>query len=411
MKLISGFLSLAFAPIIIMLSSYTQIGTTIVLGLFFVLQLVLSYKENRNILSLNFVFTASWWGTIFLSSFKWHPAQRDWSMLTWMILFGAYVFYILGFELIKHINNNRKNRVGKVVDNIDPIKYKKWLMVYLLIVLFSFALEVMICGLPAFSDDMSAYVEFGLPFIHYITVSCILLPPMTFYYWYKLINKQFNFEIILIIIMTIVGAIIPVLIVSRQLMFTEIFVFVILFYYIKKESPGFKMLFTVASIVLLSWIGISELRNQYDDYLNVVLEFDRFEIEDMPLALKYFYTDICLNYDNLDLNIDKLNEFAYGRYEILPILRVFGFGKIFPDLFEVDIETFKVMEVFTTYPMCFVGYRDFGTLGALAYMFFVGLICGYIEKIKYESIFDYIMYAICIYGMLFSFFYSYLSVE
>lgn len=181
--------SLILSLIIIFLLSFRiSNGIIVVLLLaFMTYQLVLIFRNSKSPFDMDFVFTLVWFTSMSLSVLQLHPVQINWSITPWICFLGAYIFYLIG-SLIEMNLHQVKN--SAFVLNKNNTKSS----IYLLLMLISvpFIIEVLHSGIPALSGSMSAYKDFGIPVIHYLTVSCVLLPPFIIFYFVKFESSFFD---------------------------------------------------------------------------------------------------------------------------------------------------------------------------------------------------------------------------
>lgn len=371
----------------------------VVLLAFMMYQLVLIFRNSKNIFDMDFVFTLVWFTSMSLSVLQLHPVQVNWSITSWICFLGAYVFYLIG-SLVETNLHQVKNNVFALNKNNTKIS------IYLLLILISvpFIIEVLHSGIPAFSGSMSAYKDFAMPIIHYLTVSCVLLPPFIIFYFVKFETSFFDkiiFSVIFIYSITI-----PILIVSRQLIILALILSVLSYYFASNKTLGLRNAILLLCVLCVVWLITSGLRNQNEDYLNTVFEYNLFKIN-LPLSLKNVYSYIAWNFDNFNYNIQFI-EFKFGKNFLEPFLSFFGARKFLPDdFFSTTLP--NIFETYTTMPITYNGYQDFGILGVFLYMCFIGYICQFFKDNSKLSFFNFMEYALCIYGLAMSFFTSFFS--
>lgn len=393
--------SLIITTIILFLLSINVSNSIIVILLlaFMIYQLSLIFHSSKNLFDMNFVFTLVWFMSLSLSVLQLHPIQVNWSMTSWICFLGAYLFFLIGslVEISCHASTN-----VYFILNKDSTKFSIYLL--LILVTIPFIIEVLHSGIPAFSGSMSAYKDFAMPFIHYLTVSCVLLPPFIIYYFVKF-NSSF-FDKVIFPTILIYAVSIPILIVSRQLIILTLILSVLSYYFASDKIPKLSNAVLLLVVLFILWIITSALRNQNESYMNAVFEYNLFKIN-LPLSLKNAYSYVAWNFDNFNYNINFI-DFKFGRNFLEPFLSFFGARKFLPDVF-FNNELPNIFKTYTTMPITYNGYQDFGIVGVLFYMFFIGYICQFFKDNSKLSFFNFLEYALCIYGLSMSFFTSFFS--
>lgn len=348
-----------------------------------------TYLNSKSIFSLVFFFTVG------LSMLRLHHYQVEWKYMTFVILEFSYFSFLLGYDI-------GKKRIEKQKVNIDYRKIKLVMNTIFYLSVIALIVETMIRGyLPLFSSNMASYQKFSVTGIHYFTVSCVVYLPFSYYVLknYEIDNK----EKIKLIIKSLLTIAIPILIVSRQLLIMEI----ILTFFIALKFANKKSLLVIIIFLILgifSWVLIGNFRNQDENYLKSALKIQ----DDAPLstANMRLYMYLSFNYDNFNANVDNVERLTYGYESLFPIFALTGTKFLLNDY--LDVDHIRVINSFTTYPIQMCAYSDFGLLGVIVYMFFIGLFCKKIE-LKSDNIFNLIYKSITWYSLAFSFFTSFFS--
>lgn len=395
------FISIAFSILVCMLAAlhinnYILIG---IMGLFMLYQVCSIYLKKRNIFDIDIIFIIVWLSSLILSLLKLHPIQIEWSLKAWFAFMATYASYFVGSLCGKINYRPKKYSFVMSAKNIELA-----INIAVILVIVPFTIEVMHSGIPAFSSSMSAYMDFSLPIIHYFTVSCVLIPPLVIYYLCKF--KVSKLKLCVYFCWIVVSICIPILIVSRQLIILSIVISVLTYYYAVNRTPKLKNVVMLGISFVVFWIFISSLRNQDENYLNANFEYNLFKI-DLPLSIKNIYSYVAWNFDNFNHNINYI-DFKYGRKFIEPFLSFFGARKFLPsDFFSSTLV--NIYPTYTTVPITYTGYQDFGLLGVVIYMIFIGYICYYFKANAKKDIFSNISYSLCVYGITMSFFTSFFS--
>lgn len=344
------------------------------------------------------IFTFVYFFTIGLSMMQLHHLQTTWKVSTFIVLELSYCSFLIGYY-IKDKRNSLAN------EKEDDLSLRKVLVISNIIFYFSIialTIEVIIRGgFPLFSKDMSAYYKFGVTGIHYFTVASVLYLPLAFEIItsYKLDKKKIS----IISIKSIICILIPILIVSRQLLIMEICL--VLFLILKKWTKQQILIILVGIIILSSsWFLIGKNRNQNDQYLRQALQIQ--DNAPMSVSNMNIYMYIAFNYDNLNYNIGRLTSHTYGYKSLYPIFALSGTKFILDEKINSNLE--RVVNVFTTYPIQMTPYQDFGLLGVVIYMLVIGAVCHIIESLNNNPINE-TYKSIIMYCLLFSFFSAFFS--
>ena len=398
------------------------------------LYIYFSYKENT-LFSLVGIFTIVWYISISLSQFRLNINQIPFSCKTWVILYLTYSLFILGYF------SNRKIKYNYQCIDFQINKHKILLVIIVLFVTIICFLGVELYvskEFPLFSNDPAAYLNFSISGIHYFVVSCILIPPLIIIYLDKNSFASQKQKVILIL-MAIICFLIPILIVSRQLLLLGIILSSVTFIILNKKYEK-KVVFSIMIIAILAFTLLSLGRNQNSEYLNYVFNstnqytnhyfdssfeltveeldiynklysgfdsFERIELFELPMPIYQIYMYITFNFDNLNFLIASTKQFYFGINIFYPILALTGIRFMFPLIDSISFP--RYLTTFNTFPICFVPYSDFGILGLIIYMFVIGMLSQKINNMKTSSVMNIIYYGLFVYSLLFSFFTSFFS--
>ena len=386
------------ASTIAIISYYTisNILSSIVLILLGI-EILIIYKKNYSyILNMPGIFGFIWFFTIGLSCLQLNHCQVDWNIETWIYLILTYIMFLIGFCI--KIGKNGEN--AKPKNRISKKQYLTFLFAISAVIVVAFLTEVLIRKqIPAFSNDMSSYHNFGVTGIHYFTVlSCLVLPItiVGIYYFRKEINKK---EWMLIITVNLIAISIPILIVSRHLILMTLVISAIVFLILNNKKEKLALIATMI-IAIIGWFGISSLRNQNDEYLRQALDIQENALLSIKNMQVYMY--IACNYDNFNANIDNINELYYGQKSFFPIFALTGLKFVIPKVAEDNL--IKFIDTYNTYPIIMQPYQDLGGFGIILYMFIIGIFCRYIEQLEKNKPTNIIIDAIIKYCLIFSFF-------
>ena len=433
------------------------LNNTIVVGLLsFVCSIIFYYMQHNVIASLILIITAIcltyinkrkydyytnpvgifcgiWFFTIGLSVLRLHNLQVEWKITTWICLIIAFISFVFGYVV--------KNNIVKDKLLLFEDKYNKKIDFLFLKILFGvsvFSLVITIYVLkyvPIFSNDMSAYHNYGVFGLRYLVQLSVLILPMSFILYNKYKKELNRKEITFLIIMNIIAVSIPFIIVARGVVLTilTLSLFVLGKIYKKKE---FYIIPVILVIALGSWKIIGSFRNQSDAYLKEVLKIETTPTADInkknskevlkedtqsesvkgyskiSTNIKFMrtYMYLAMNYDNFDLNVKENKERYYGLSSLLPI--TFALTK----LSIIDKNIFLNLEItpkiityyFNTNPIVYTPYIDFGIIGVALYMFIIGFLCCFLENLN-SSTTNILLQALFKFGLTFSFFCSYFA--
>ena len=389
------------------------------------------YIKEKSFFSPAGVFSIIWFGSIGLSQLRLNINQIPFSLKTWIVLGCTYLFFYLGYNLCPKIKLRRYTYSStKILSSINLLFF---------VITSAFLIEVYIRGfIPLFSSDPTAYIAFSVSGIHYLVVSCILIPPLTIVLLFKSNKNLSKFQYIYLIIENLICLIIPILIVSRQLLMMEIVLICMTF--AKKYKQSEKIILIIMMLVIfISFVILSFGRNQDSDYLNYVFnqknkytsyyyqsdtklskieieqynslykginQFNRVNLDNLPMPFYQIYMYISFNYDNLNYKIATIDHYAYGKSSFFPLFALTGIKFLAPEKFVFS--TSNYLTTFNTNPICYTPYIDFGLLGVMAYMLIIGIIS---KQVTIHSSYDngIIQYSILNYCLLFSFFSSFFS--
>ena len=346
------------------------------------------------------IFSFIFYFTIGLAMLRLHQDQVEWKFMTFILLFLSYFSFLFGYDTTKNSFKNNEN-----VNKISKRKLQFMMNSILVISITALGIEFCIRGyLPIFSSDMSSYQNFGVTGIHYFTVSGIIYLPMMVYMFknYNLSKK----EKLTNIIKCLVPIMIPIVIVSRQLLLMEIILsgFILLKDMKKISKKNLFVLIFCIVFLILSWLFVGKFRNQNQNYLKYVLHIQEDSILSVQEMNAYMY--IAFNYDNFNANVDNIEHYSYGYNSLFPVFALTGTKFIIGKYFVTDYT--RVINVFTTYPIQMTPYSDFGVIGVIIYMIVIGKLCNLIEK-KNDDAVSIIYKCLIWYCLLFSFFESFFS--
>ena len=419
--------------------------------------------ERKSFFDCGAIFSGIWFTSIGLACFRFNVNQRPWSIKTWLCLYLAYAMFLLGYTLRKDRvkrTGNRSKRIQKLL-RIEKVSLSHKRLVNIafvlpIVVLASFAFEVIVLGfIPLFSKQMDAYVRFHISGVHYLTVSCVLVFPFSFYVWKNC--RLYKWQKIFIVIANLASATIPFLIVSRQLFFLYVLLAMFAVSLFGKFSEWKIILVALLSIVV-GWGSLSHFRRQSSDYLfyvfdkpkssvNTTVDNDKSaentdvgkntadatshtsndknekptseqpsssstgETEEkkyvqhlnvLPMKLYQPYMYIAFNFDNFNYVVESQQQLTFGARTLFPFIALSGAKFIFPQL--VQLPVYQLNKFYTTYPIVYTAYSDWGILGVALYMLLIGYISGICTSKKTDNVIKGIFIGLVKYCLIFSFF-------
>ena len=350
------------------------------------------------------IFSLVWFFTIGLSTLRLHQSQVEWKIDTWFCFIITYIFFNVGYS----IRREKKKEFSTKEDKPICKKINLIFITSLFILSFGiFILESVIEGyIPMFSNDMSAYQDFGVGKLHYFTVTCTFILPLSCIY-YKLYKRDINkMEIVYLIIINILSFLIPFFIVSRFfIVMTVILTGLAIMEMNKKKEKVIIIFILIAGF--LGWTVISQFRNQDETYLKQALYIQ----ENAPLSVSnmQIYMYATMGYDNFDCNVNKIENYSFGAKAILPITEFLGLDTVIPNSIDVAAVADRIIPVFNTHSIIMAPYFDLGIVGIAIYMIIIGYISACTESLKTNNIINLLLKSLIKFALLFSFFVSYFS--
>ena len=339
---------------------------------------LISIKKNASLVNFEGIFSLSWMTSAGLSLFRLHPSQVAWNWKTIAIVGMAPLLLTFGIELSKRVS---LNNIASFLhtDDPNPKRVNAALIAASTIVLVAFGLDLLYSKeLPLVSKNQASYMSFGMPMVHYLTVSCCLLPALYFDLFRRgLITPRKDFVASSLVA---VCAIIPILIVSRQLLILEVFLFVAVPLSEFKSLKGVRLryVFLGIAVIVVGWLALSVLRNQSTAYLASVFLLPS-TTSSGEMALWQLYLYVAFNFDSLNYLVANLDSFTFGANTLFPVIALLKLKSLFPvELFSTS--AYRALPTFTTYTFLLPAYMDFGTLGALLYPFLIGVFSGFVKR-------------------------------
>lgn len=394
-------------------SSVIMIVCGIFLYLFFA-------KLNNDFFDTKAVFSGVWFCAIGLALLRLNSNQVPWENKTWICFLTAYISFLLGYSMLG--KKKKKQSISTAVEVKEPTFFLI-ILVNFVTAIVAFIYEVAVIGfIPALTHDQAAYVSFYVKGVHYFTVSIVLFVPLSILYLKKFIRKSSKFKIALISICSIVALAIPVLIVSRQLCIMQTVLCLFAVYYGGKlNRKKILLMALIIALGVLNWVIISDLRNQNDEYLREVFDAPpvaqeiheekqpverKFSsnVSQWPMTIYHPYMYISFNFDNFNYSVSQINRHSKGIYSLHPIVHMSPLIRLYN---EYPMHVYNA--IYNTYPIIYPPYYDFGIIGILIYMFFIGLLAKFSATWDKDNPFLQMIGYLIKFALMFSFFASFFA--
>ena len=350
------------------------------------------YRKTRNLIHLRALFSLFWVGGEGIACLKLSRLQTDWSVMTWICLALAYIGFWVVFEILTQIYGSGHDHYGRwrgYTGNPAPVFH----MICGLTVVsaLAFASEAVVLGYVPFlvRGVPHAYSEFHLTGIHYITVSCVLIPSLTVLYFHMARGRESSRCAVTAIVMTLISLLIPILCVSR---FQFIFAVVLAtFTYISLQKlfqPEYLLILFV--VIIPVYLILTVARSHDVVYLNGIFEM---KWEHMPIFITQPYMYIANNYDNFNCLVESLTTHSMGMKGLFPLWALTGLKFFFPQL--INFPIFVDKKELTTLTMFYDAYYDFGWIGVLVFSCLLGFVA-YLLVVKLREMHNpmgYLLYA------------------
>ncbi len=366
------------------------------------------YRHSGNLIHLRGIFSLFWVGGQGLACMKLSHLQGDWQAMTWFCMVLGFVGFWVVFEVLSRTYGSgydSHSRWRRFTGDPRPVFHM--ICVLTGVSMVSFVTEAVVLGyVPLFLRGVPhAYSEFHLTGIHYITVSCVLVPSLLVIHAHLERGRGSERRMMMSIAMTCISLLIPILCVSRFQ-----FVFAVLlagFTYISLQKQ-FNPVYVAAmvGIILPVYLILTVARSHDVEYLNGIFEMKN---EAMPIFITQPYMYIANNYDNFNCLVEVLPGYAFGLRGLFPLWALTGLKFVFPQLINYPIYVNK--KELTTLTLFYDSYYDFGWVGVLAFSCLLG-VAAYLLTIKLREMrnpMGYLLYAQMGVYLMLSFFTTWFS--
>ena len=359
------------ALILSRIEQYALSGFVLILaGIYLYLK---EYRYSGSLINLRGVFCLSFVFGEGLAAMKLSYLAKPWNNITWICFTLAILSFYTVFEFLSKKNGSPYlNKEGQSFHRGIAGRMFASIIVTAFISLIAFNIEALLLGfIPLFERGVPhAYSYFHISGLHYITVSCILIPALSVIY---LNEKKDNsiIQIIFLIISNIIAFLIPILCVSRfQFMLAVLLAFVT-FLILKRDRIKPVYFIAVVCITVPVYLILSVARSHDVSYLMGIFEMKY----NLPIYFSQPYIYIANNYDNFDTLVRELPAHSMGVKGLFPLWALSGLKFIYPKL--VDFPIFVNKTELTTVTLFYDAFYDFGIFG-------VGIFSGVLVAVSYS---------------------------
>lgn len=336
------------------------------------------------------VYSLFWLTGVGISNLRLSFDQKNWSLYVWINIILAYVMFMAGYYYTK-----QKIKINNVF-NIKKYKFSNerlYIAIVILTVLciVAFSIEVAVLKfVPIFSSEMDAYKRFHISGIHYFVVTVGIIPSLTMVYKKNMGTKS-------IWHINIIASLIPILIVSRQLVLLAVILIVVTYNYLFKKV-SFKIVSIISVIAIVAFSIASNLRHQDISYIYRVSNMKTTSLS--YLTQPYLY--IAMSFENLRNIIEDFHSYKFGMNMLFPIFAFTNTKGFFDYSYKVDYLTNRNFTV-STYLSDI--YFDFGIYGVIVITFLLGALHSYVYKFVIRKQHNMVtIHSLLSYCLIFSFF-------
>ncbi|WP_423736762.1 O-antigen polymerase [Chitinophaga caseinilytica] len=319
------------------------------------------YRLTRDLLNPAGVFELAWFGSAAFSNLYLSDLQQVWSPVMHTVVIGSGIAFSIGALLCyprKRVHLLQKERVT----NTYQILFRLLFGFAFLCFLIEWAKNGFSITLAMADDGGDAKGgQEGIPFVHYGT---ILLPMCAMLAFYEIFSNGIRWFTVFVIFISVflysfgIGL-------SRG----DIFMYAggLLFMVSRFKMIGFKTLFKVAAVLVLTAVGLMLLR--ISNETSVV-----YTTTENPFV-SIFYSYIALNFENLQQLIDADLGFHWaGNATFKAFWTTVGMREQLP------IVEFNTLDIFNARTYLYPFYHDFGIAGCLVFPFLLGLAVSLLYK-------------------------------
>lgn len=375
---------------------------------------MIQYIKTRHLFNLPGLFSLFFIGGEAVACFKLSKLSAPhWSVVTWVSIFLAYAGFMLGYSFIMQKKTPKSKLLGRLTEytrrSIDEKVCEKRLFFCICAVCIvsaaCFIFEAVWLGfIPFFSEEPHAYSYFHISGVHYFTVTCVMVLPLTFIYLWN--NRKSGVaKLVVLAIVNFIAISIPILCVSRFQLMLSILLAMCVYASLNKNFKWYYVIGVCAALVPL-YVILTVARNHDVAYLNSIFEMKN---SNMPIFITQPYMYVANNYENFNCLVEQLTEHTYGLRQLFPVFALTGLKFVFPQL--VSFPLYITKEELTTVSLIYDAYYDFGIIGVAVFGLILGCACGALQRITAKSAnpIAYLFYGQIAMYLVFSFFTTWFS--
>lgn len=374
---------------------------------------LLQYIKTGHLFNLPGLFSLFFIGGEAAACFKLSRlSAAHWSVVTWISIFLAYAGFMLGYSFVMHKKTPKSKLAGGLIQYIKNIDIKMCerrlffcICAICAVSAVCFVFEALWLGfIPLFSEEPHAYSYFHISGVHYFTVTCVMVLPLTVVYLWHYKGHD-AIKIITLAVINFIAILIPILCVSRFQLLLSILLAMCVYASLNRNFKWYYVIGVCAALIPL-YLLLSIARNHDAAYLNSIFEMKN---ADMPIFITQPYMYVANNYENFNCLVEQLTEHTYGLRQLFPVFALTGLKFLFPQL--VSFPLYITKEELTTVSLIYDAYYDFGIIGVAVFGIVLGCACGVLQRITEKSANPviYLFYGQIAMYMVFSFFTTWFS--
>ncbi|MFP4499098.1 MAG: O-antigen polymerase [Vulcanimicrobiota bacterium] len=354
---------------------------SIVLMILAVFVFLASYIYYKDIFAPVGIFGFSWIFSLGLTSLRLSRIQMPWSQLTWFVFVINVVMFIVGALIVAPLVKNLK------LTWENPPMARLWsrkrfflfIVLAFILAIMVFMLEVAVEGPPPlFAENKTeAYAEFGINFLHYITVTLVIIPSLVYFYIKEYMpGKGKGATKVLLIFMAVVAFFVVMSLMSKDLLFHSILFVMVFANYIKKRKISLKLIAIIMLVIIVGMIGLAEIRFASE----LLVRLGQLDIteEFYWIAMPYIY--ITFNFENMNSVINMYDpvNISLGEQSFAPLWTFTMFKHIFRASFESEGSGHLLIQDFNVSTYLESLYIEYGVPGIIIFPFLYGVVTQWI---------------------------------
>ncbi len=373
---------------------------------------VLLFRESGKILDLRIILSLSWLTAIALSVLKLSALQSPWGIRMWASAGGFYFIFTGCYDLFHYFSGKEKkngqeqfSETGNVISEEEERKRLSSRVMEAMLILSALGLVCFVPEwikfyrefgvlIPALSDQPHAYTSFHITGLHYFVVSLMLVHPLTVIYVMN--RKPGTKDGLLLVLLNGFSIAVSVILLSKTQLIFDIALPLIVWVILQKRFSAKKLAAFVISGGVLAVIMAMALmfsRHYPEGYLKSIFCFKK---QETPVALQYPYIYIVNNLENLNLLIENMTGFTFGKRQLYPFLALSGL-KFVPavQIRFLIVEHFYTVTELNTLSLIYDAFGDFGIAGVFLFAALLGAISERITASteRKRSVFCLLLYA------------------